>query len=316
MRIAIIGAGGVGGYFGARLAEAGADVSFIARGAHLAAMRRTGLRLVSPKGDLHLARVDATDDPSTIGGVDAVLLTVKMYDLEPAAASLRPLLGPDTVVITLQNGVEAVDIVSQHVGRQQVAGGVAYISAVIDEPGVIKHTAMDSLIFGELDGGRSERLTRFEQACLAAGFSARVSDAIQQDLWAKFARLSVFSGMTAVTRSTMGVLRSDPELYAMLKAACEETIRVGRAHGVALPDSVMTEIVAMVESLPFQAKASMLEDLERGKRLELPWLSGGVVRLGDAVGVPTPIHRFIATVLKPHVNGRVHPAEEPAHATP
>jgi 2-dehydropantoate 2-reductase len=303
MRIAIIGAGGVGGYFGARLAEAGAEVSFVARGAHLAAIRRTGLRLESPKGHLHLARISATDDPSTIGGVDAVLLTVKMYDLEPAAASLRPLLEPDTVVITLQNGVEAVDIVSRHVGRPQVAGGVAYISAVIDEPGVIKHTAMDSLIFGELDGRRSERLTRLEQACLAAGFSARVSGAIQQDLWAKFARLSVFSGMTAVTRSTMGVLRSDPELYAMLKAACEETIRVGRAHGVALPDSVMTEIVAMVESLPFQAKASMLEDLERGKRLELPWLSGGVVRLGDAVGVPTPIHRFIATVLKPHVNG-------------
>jgi len=316
MRIAIIGAGGVGGYFGARLAEAGAEVSFIARGAHLAAMRRNGLRLASPKGNLHLARVNATDDPSTIDRVDAVLLTVKMYDLEPAAASLDPLLGPDTVVITLQNGVEAVDIVSRHVGRHRVAGGVAYISAVIDEPGVIKHTAMDSLIFGELDGRRSERLSRLEQACLAAGFSARVSDAIQQDLWAKFARLSVFSGMTAVTRSTMGVLRSDPELYAMLKAACEETIRVGRAHGVALPDSVMTEIVAMVESLPFQAKASMLEDLERGKRLELPWLSGGVVRLGEAASVPTPIHRFIATVLKPHVNGRAEPTAEPAPATP
>ena len=303
MRIAIIGAGGVGGYFGARLQAAGSDVSFVARGSHLHALQRTGLRLDSPKGDLVLPNVKATDDPATIGSVDVVLVTVKMYDLESAVQSIRPLVGPDTVVMTLQNGVEAVDIVSQHVGSPHVAGGVAYISAVISEPGVIKHTAMDSLIFGELDGRRSDRLTRLEDSCQRAGFSARLSEDIQRDLWAKFARLSVFSGMTAVTRSTMGVLRSDPELYGMLKAACEETIRVGQAHGVALPDTVMSEIVAMVESLPFQAKASMLEDLERGKRLELPWLSGGVVRLGEAVGVHTPIHRFIATVLKPHVNG-------------
>jgi 2-dehydropantoate 2-reductase len=304
MRIAIIGAGGVGGYFGARLADAGSDVSFVARGAHLTALQTRGLRLESPKGDLHLPRVTATDNPLSIGPVDAVLITVKMYDLEAAVKSIGPLVKGETVVITLQNGVEAVDIVAQHVGRRQVAGGVAYISAVISEPGLIKHTAMDSLIFGELDDLRSPRLARLEEVCQRAGFSARVSDHIQQDLWAKFARLSVFSGMTAVTRSTMGVLRSDPELFAMLKDACEETIQVGRAHGVTLPDSVMDEIVAMVQSLPFQAKASMLEDLERGKRLELPWLSGGVVRLGEAVGVPTPIHRFIATVLKPHVNGR------------
>jgi 2-dehydropantoate 2-reductase len=314
MRIAIIGAGGVGGYFGARLQASGADVSFVARGAHLAALCATGLRIDSPKGDLSLPRVTATDDPSAIGPVDAVLVTVKMYDLDAAARSIAPLIGGDTVVITLQNGVEAVDMVAARVGRRHVAGGVAYISAVISEPGTIKHTAMDALIFGELDGQRSARLAALEAACLRAGFSAKVSDDIQRDLWAKFARLSVFSGMTAVTRSTMGVLRSDPELYAMLKAACEETIRVGRAHGIALPDTVMTEIAAMVESLPFQSKASMLEDLERGKRLELPWLSGGVVRLGEAVGVATPIHRFIATVLKPHVNGSSQPSGEPVAA--
>ena len=307
MRIAIIGAGGVGGYFGARLADSGVDVSFVARGAHLAALQASGLRLESPKGHLVLARVTATDDPATIGPVDVVLVTVKMYDLESAVRSMGALVGPATVVITLQNGVEAVDIVAREFGRSRVAGGVAYISAVITDPGTIKHTAMDALIFGELDATRSSRLARLEEACLRAGFSARVSDDIQQDLWAKFARLSVFSGMTAVTRSSMGVLRSDPELFAMLKAACEETIQVGRAHGVRLPDTLMGEIVAMVESLPFQAKASMLEDLERGKRLELPWLSGGVVRLGEAVGVPTPIHRFIATVLRPHVNGSAQP---------
>jgi len=303
MRLAVIGAGGVGGYFGARLAAAGTEVFFVARGRHLEAMQAHGLRIRSPKGDLHLATVSATHDPSSIGPVDVVWLTVKMYDLETAAQTLGPLIGPETVVVTLQNGVEAVDIVSRHVGETHVAGGVAYVGAVIDEPGVIRHTALDSLIFGELDGRRSERLLRLEAACRHAGFSARVSENIQVDLWSKFVRLSVFSGMTAVTRSTLGVLRSDPELLSMLKAACEEAIAVGRGQGVTLPDSTMDEIVQMVNGLPAHAKASMLEDLERGRRLELPWLSGGVVRLGREAGVPTPIHGFIATVLKPLVNG-------------
>jgi len=303
MRIATIGAGGVGGYFGARLAAAGEDVTFIARGAHLAALRASGLRLESPKGDVHLTSVNATDSTASVGPVDVVLLTVKMYDLEAAAVTLQPLLGPHTVAITLQNGVEAVDMVARHVSRHHVAGGVAYIAAVISEPGAIRHTSLDSLIFGELDGRRSDRLMRFEEACLRAGFSARVSDNIEIDLWSKFSRLSVFSGMTAVTRSPIGILRGDSELLAMLQSACEETIGVGRARGVALPDVVMSEIMQMVNTLPHHAKASMLEDLERGRRLELPWLSGAVVRLGREADVPTPIHAFIATVLKPHVNG-------------
>ena len=306
MRIAIIGAGGVGGYFGSRLIAAGEDVTFIARGTHLDAIRRGGLRIDSPKGHLHLRDVRATSDVATVGTADVVLITVKMYDFETAAALLSPLIGANTVVITLQNGVEAVDIASRHVGREHVAGGVAYIAAVIAEPGLIRHTSMDSLIFGELDGRRSDRLAALEAACLRAGFSARVSENIDVDLWAKFARLSVFSGMTAVTRSPIGVLRDDPDLFAMLRAACEETIAVARARGVRLPDAIMTDIVQMVTSLPHQAKASMLEDLERGRRLELPWLSGAVVRLGKEAGVPTPIHAFIATVLKPHAGG-AHP---------
>ena len=303
MRVAFIGAGGVGGYFGARLAAAGTDVHFVARGAHLDALRTNGLRLESPKGNLHLTAVQATDDPTSVGPVDIVFLTVKMYDLESAAASVSPLIGPNTAVITLQNGVEAVDIVSNIVGREHVVGGVAYVAAVIIEPGLIRHTSLDSLIFGELDGHISERLTVLADACMRAGFGARVSEAIEIDLWSKFARLSVFSGMTAVTRSTIGVLRSDPELLAMLTAACQETIRVGRANGVALPATLLDEIVQMVHALPAHAKASMLEDLERGRRLELPWLSGAVVRLGRQAQVTTPIHSFIATVLKPHANG-------------
>ena len=226
-----------------------------------------------------------------------------MYNLESAAATLTPLIGPNTVVVTLQNGVEAVDIVSTQVGREHVAGGVAYVAAVIVEPGLIRHTSLEALIFGELDGRRSNRLVALEAACQRAGVSARASDHIEVDLWSKFSRLSVFSGMTAVTRSPIGVLRSDPELLGMLESACEETALVARARGISLPETLMYEIRRMVEELPFHAKASMLEDLERGRRLELPWLSGAVVRLGREAGVPTPIHAFIATVLKPHVNG-------------
>lgn len=303
MRIAIMGSGGVGGYFGGRLAASGQDVWFVARGAHLSALRTRGLKIESPKGNLALSPAQATDTPAEIGPVDVVLLCVKMYDVEAAAAAIAPLIGPATVVVTLQNGVEAVDLVARHVGREHVAGGVAYVAAVITEPGTIKHTALDRLIFGELDGRRSERLAALHGACLAAGFDATSSERIEVDLWSKFSRLSVFSGMTAVTRSPIGVLRDDPELLAMLTAACEETIAVGRARHVPLPAVVMDEIMTMVRSLPPVSKSSMLEDLERGKRLELPWLSGAVVRLGEESGVPTPIHRFIATALKPFVDG-------------
>ena len=299
----MFGSGGVGGYFGGRLAAAGAEVTFVARGSHLDAMRQHGLRIESPKGDLTLPSVNATDDVRAIGAVDVVLFTVKMYDVDEAAATLSPLIGPDTVVITLQNGVEAVDMVARHGGREHVAGGVAYVAAVIDRPGVIRHTALDSLIFGELDGSRSPRLVALAELCGRAGFGAQLSEHIGVALWSKFARLSVFSGMTAVTRSPMGVLRSDAALFAMLQNACDETIAVGRAMGVPMPASVMDEILTMVTNLPHHAKSSMLEDLERGRRLELPWLSGAVVRLGHEAGVPTPIHQFITTVLGPFVNG-------------
>lgn len=303
MHIAVMGTGGVGGYFGGRLAAAGEDVSFIARGAHLEALTTKGLTIQSPKGDLHLPTVRASADPAALGAADVVLFTVKMYDVPQAAAFIRPLIKDGTVVITLQNGVEAVDLVSSVIGREHVAGGVAYVAAVITEPGVIKHTALDRLVFGELDGRVSDRLARFKQGCDKSGFDSTLSERIEVDLWSKFSRLSVFSGMTAVTRSPIGVLRDDPQLLTLLTAACEETIAVGRARGVPIPDVLMDEILQMIHGLPPQAKSSMLEDLERGKRLELPWLSGGVVRLGEEAGVKTPIHQFIATVLRPQMNG-------------
>jgi len=304
MKIVVVGAGGVGGYFGARLAAAGADVHFLARGAHLAAMRSRGLRIESPKGDLHLPQVAATDDPADVGPSDVVLFTVKLYDVDAALGLLPPLLGPDAIVIPLQNGVEAVSRLSGAVGAAHTAGGTTYITAVIAEPGVIRHTVMDSLFFGEIDGRRSTRLERLLDACQHAGFRATLSDDINVDIWTKFVRLSVFSGITTVARSAIGPIVSDPDLFALLKDALHEAYAVARANRIAVPPALIQDVDRAYAMMSPDAKSSMLHDLERGRRLELPWLSGAVVRLGQELGVPTPTHRFIATVLKPFVNGR------------
>lgn len=303
MRIAVVGAGGVGGYFGGHLAAAGADVAFLARGAHLQAMRTAGLRIQSPKGDIHIPRVAASDDPASIGPADVVMFTVKLYDVDEALRLVAPLLGPDTIVLPFQNGVDAVDLIARRVGARHAGGGTCYVSAVIASPGVIKHTAMDHLIFGELDRARSPRLERLLDACRATSFQATLSDDIQVDIWTKFTRLSVLSGMTTVTRSPLGVIVNDPDLFEMLEAAVAEALAVARARGVAVADMV-EDVARAFKALPPQTKASMLEDLERGRPLELPWLSGAVSRIGRDVGVPTPIHSFITAVLKPFVDGR------------
>src|SRR5262245_49035353 len=303
MRIAIVGSGGVGGYFGGRLAEAGADVAFLARGAHLDAMRARGLRISSPDGDVHLPQVQSAGDTRDIGPVDVVFFSVKLYDTAAALASLSPLIGADTIVIPLQNGVDSVAMIERAVGRHSTGGGTCYVSAVVAEPGVIRHTAMDHLIFGELDGTRSPRLEALRQACSPARFRATLSDNVHADIWAKFVRLSVMSGMTTVTRSPLGVVCSDPALFAMLKDAVGEALAVARAKGIPAQSTTIEGVAKAFAELPPQTRSSMLEDLERGRRLELPWLSGAIVRIGEEVSVPTPIHRFIATVLRPHVNG-------------
>ena len=303
MKVAIFGSGAVGGYFGGRLAAAGEDVTFLARGAHLAALQQGGLHIESPAGALHLPKVSATDRPQAVGPVDVVLFTVKLYDADAAAATLTPLIGPDTVVITLQNGVEAVDMVAKHVGKDHVAGGAAYIVIVIDKPGHLRHTAAHQLVFGEPDGTRSPRLVAFEEACTRAGFHAKTSTGIETDLWVKFVRLSTWSGMTAVTRCPMGVIRDDKDLFAMMMTAIDEAIAVGRARGVRFPENLVDETLKLIHRFPAESKSSMFEDLERGRPLELPWLSGAVVRLGREVGVPAPTHQFITTVLSPFVHG-------------
>jgi 2-dehydropantoate 2-reductase len=303
MRIAILGSGGVGGYFGGRLAATGTDVTFIARGAHLAALRERGLRIESPQGNIQVPRVSATDDPAEAGPVDIVFFTVKLYDTDAAARMLPPLLDPHTLVVPFQNGVDSVDVLTREVGRAHVAGGTAYVYAVIAEPGLIRHTAMARLIFGPLDGAKCPLLEQLLEACRMAGFDAILSDHIMADIWAKFAPLTVFSGLTAVTRCPIGPLRDDAGLSEMMRGALRESISVARAKGVPLGDDLVDEIQVAAAALPPHARSSMLEDLERGRPLELPWLSGAVVRMGKDVGVDTPIHRFIATVLRPHMNG-------------
>jgi 2-dehydropantoate 2-reductase len=281
------------------------NVSFIARGAHLAAMRANGLRILSPAGDVHVPRVNATDDPAAIGPVDIVFFTVKLYDTDAATKMLPPLLGPRTLVVPFQNGVDSVDTLVRAVGRDHVAGGTAYVAAVITEPGVIRHTAMGRLILGAIDGSRPAPLEELLNACTRAGFDATLSDQILADIWAKFARLTVFSGMTAVTRSPLGVVCGDPDLSAMMETALRESIAVARGKQIRLPENYYDEVLASLRSLPPHAKSSMLEDLERGRRIELPWLSGAMVRIGHEVGVDTPTHRLIATLLQPHVNGHL-----------
>jgi 2-dehydropantoate 2-reductase len=304
MRIAVIGAGGVGGAFGAALAKAGADVTFVARGAHLAAMREHGLRVEGGRGDTHLTPTQATDNPADIGVVDLVLFCVKQWDVETAGAAIRPLVGPETAVIPLQNGIDASERLSPILGDNAVMGGVAQISATIAEPGVIRQTGtFMRLIFGELDGRISQRGQAFHALCQRAGFDSTLTEQIQTELWLKFIQLASNAGLTALTRQPLGKLREDPDIMPYFSAAFQEVADVGRARGIQLPEDVVQRGVKMVENAPPPMMASMAVDLIRGNRIELPWLSGKVVQLGRELGVPTPVHSMIYAMLKPYVGG-------------
>jgi 2-dehydropantoate 2-reductase len=304
MRIAVVGAGGVGGGFGAALAKAGADVAFIARGAHLAAMKRGGLKVQGGRGEIHLVPTRATDDPADIGKVDIVLFCVKLWDVESAGAQIKPLIGPDTAVIPLQNGVDAAERLIQFLGPSAVMGGVAQISASITAPGVIQQVGtFMRMIFGELDGKRSKRGEDFLALCLQAGFDATLSEQILTELWMKFILLASNAGIMALTRQPIGRLRDDPDLRPIFIAAYQEAIDVGRARGVALPADALEKILDFTSHAPPAMKASMALDLDRGNRLELPWLGGKVVELGRQFGVPTPTHSMMYAMLKPYIMG-------------
>jgi 2-dehydropantoate 2-reductase len=304
MRIAIMGSGGVGGYLGARLAVNGQDVIFLARGAHLAAIREHGLALRSALGDVLIRPARASDDPAAIGPVDVVVFAVKLYDTEAAAAATRSLVGPGSGVLTLQNGVDSTETLARVLGAACVIGGVAHIAAVIEEPGVIRHTGtMARFVLGALSGEQSKRVDALADALRAAGVDHQVSADIQRDIWEKMVFLATFAGVTALMRLPIGPIREDPDMRAMLRAGLHEAHAVARAKGIGLPDDFVARTLARCDGLPYEMKSSMLQDLERGRRLELPWLSGTIVRLGSELGVATPTHAFITTALKLHAGG-------------
>jgi len=305
MKIVMMGSGGVGGLIGARLAQVGCDVSFVARGAHLAAMREHGLTLESPLGNVHLPKVRATDDPRTLGPVDLVFFAVKLWDTEAAARSILPLIGPDTGVISLQNGVVKDDILRPIVGARALMGGVAYMATTISRPGVIEHTGtMQRVVFGEYDGRRSKRAETLLEALQKTGIDAKLSDDIRRSIWEKFVFLTGMAAVTATIRLPMGPILGNPLTRAFYLDAMREVAAVGRAHGVRLPEDFAEERLAFTGTLPATMTASMHHDLERGNPLEVEWLSGSVVELGAAVGVPTPIHRVVRDILILHAQGK------------
>jgi 2-dehydropantoate 2-reductase len=298
MRIAVMAAGAVGGYFGGRLAQGGHEVAFVARGRQLEALRARGLRVESPLGDMHLPVVEVTVDPAEIGAVDLVLFSVKLWDTLEAAEASKPLLAGNTAVVSFQNGVVKDDILRQALGAQHVIGGVAYIAATIAEPGLIRHSGtLQKLVFGEYDGSLSPRVRQFRDACSDSGIDAEVSDHIEQTIWEKFVFLVGLSGTTSLARSAIGPIRSHPRSRAFLHDTMEEVVRVSRAQGVPLAAGYADERLAFTDQLPATMTSSMHHDLEHGNRLEVPWLSGDVVERGARLGVPTPRNRAIFDIL-------------------
>jgi 2-dehydropantoate 2-reductase len=305
LRIAVMAAGALGGYFGARMAAAGHDVSFIARGANLEAIRTNGLRVESVLGNLHLPDPHVTDDPAEVGPVDIVLFAVKLWDTEAAAGQALPLIGPDTRVITLQNGVDSVERLAPLLGGDTVVGGSAYIAAVLSAPGVVTHTSpFARLVCGRVDGRPDARLGAFASAARAAGIDVVQSDAITRERWQKFVFLVGLSGATGTTRMALGPILADPDTAALFYSLMSEVVAVGRANGVDLPADYADDRMQFARSSPPTFKSSLLHDLERGSRLELDWLAGKVVALGRALGVPTPANDVVYAVLKLHRMGR------------
>jgi 2-dehydropantoate 2-reductase len=299
MRIAVMGAGGIGGYLGGRLAAAGEDVAFVARGAHLKALRRDGLRIESPFGDLHLPQVTATDDPAEIGPVNLVLFTVKLYDSETAAATAVPLVGPSTRVLTLQNGIGSLDILARYVPSGQLIGGSIYVAASIARPGVISVPGGSRrLVVGQASDPVIKAL---REACeRGIGLEIETVEDVAPVLWEKFVILCAFAGATALMRAGIGQILADPEARVFIEQLRDEGFAVAAASGHAVPEERRPRMMALWQSLPPETRSSMANDLGRGKRLELEWLSGRMHALGTTLGVPTPAHTAVYRALHLH----------------
>ncbi|MBC7939499.1 MAG: 2-dehydropantoate 2-reductase [Chitinophagaceae bacterium] len=308
MRIAIMGSGGVGGYAGAWLQQAGQDVVFIARGAHLQAMRDDGLRIEHPQRPLHLPRVAATDDPAGVGPVDLVIFAVKLFDTDSAAQAMAPLVGPGTRVLTLQNGIDSASMIRSHLGPSSIVfSGVIYVSAVIDRPGVIRSPGgMNTIVSDRADG--DPVMAELEKAAAGLdGLSVKLSDDAAQTVWEKFIVLASLAGATALLRARMGAILGHPETRAFQRQLIDEAIAVGGASGVPVRAGLADEAMGRFATMPPSIRSSMAEDLERGNRLELHWLSGRVHALGAELGVPTPAHTAVYRGLVLFEGGRVAP---------
>jgi 2-dehydropantoate 2-reductase len=307
MRVAVMAAGAVGGYFGGRMAAAGHDVAFVARGPHRDAIRGDGLKIESPFGDLHLKEVNVTDDPKQVGPVDLVLFAVKLWATETAGQQMRPFIGPSTRVITLQNGVDSVERLAPIVGDDATIAGTTYVVTTIARPGVIRHTGtMAKILCGRLDRHPDAVLANYVEQMRAANIDITLTDYMLLDLWKKFVVLSGTSGITASTRQPLGVIRDDEDVRAFFFKLMHETIAVGRAAGVEFAPDFPAELERSVAAFPPMMKASMANDLDVGNRLELDWLAGRVVAMGRKYGIPTPAQEAVYAILKPYRMGRLH----------
>jgi len=298
MKIVMMGSGGVGGYYGARLQQAGHEVAFVARGAHADAMRKNGLRIRSELGDAQLS-VRVLEDPAQAGAADLVVIAVKLWDTEDAARAVARV--PRAAVVSLQNGVDKDEVLAGALGRDRVLGGVTHIGAVIAEPGVIAQTGkLQRITLGELDGSSTPRLQAMADAFRSAGVETVVSDDIRRVTWEKFVFLSALSGLTALTRKPIGEVRANPATRSLLLEALREAVAVARAEGAGLDDAFAQKLLQTIDSLPAGMLSSMAQDLLRGRRLELPWLSGAVVRRAAKHGLRVPAHQAIQAALILH----------------
>lgn len=300
MRIVIFGTGGVGGYFGGRLAQAGEEVTFIARGQHLNAIQRNGLRVDSPSGDFVVHPAKATDNVNEVGETDLVILGVKAWQVPDAARAIKPIVGPGTSVVPLQNGVDAVPQLVAELGSENVVGGLCRIVSFVVGPGHIRHAGfVPSIIIGELDNRRSERIEMIAQIFKRAGLDTTIAGDIQVALWTKFLFIASFSGVGAMANAPAGVLRSDPKWRAYILSAMEEIYTLAHARGVKLPPDSVTKVMAAVDGLPEDATSSMQRDIAAGKPSELESQNGAVVRMAHESGVEVPTHALIYETLRP-----------------
>lgn len=303
MKIAVMGAGGIGGYVGGRLAEAGEDVSFIARGRHLAALKADGLAIESPHGNAVLPAIRAVAEASEIGPVDVVLFTVKLTDAAAAARSIVPLIAAHTRIVTLQNGVDSREIIGHAVDPAHVAAGIIYLAAYIKAPGIIYNPGGVHRMVIDRMGGDPVMAAFFAACDRAVALDAVPTDDAERTLWEKFIVLTAFSGASAIARVPVGAIYEHPATLDFMRQLMREALAVAQARGLAFDDGYADHMIALFRNQPYGQKASMLVDLEAGKPLELPWLSGRVAALGERFGIPTPASSAVLAALAPYVDG-------------